>query len=233
MAVAGVTSAVVLSPFIVTSPPTAVPGFVVASGCLEALYVLALSAAYRRGDLSLTYPIGRGTAPFLATIIGWIALGQRPALVAALGAMGLGAGLVVLALDARRTRSLEAVAFALLVGVTIASYSVVDGRAVHQTSPLGYIGVSFALQGLIVAAVVRFDRDRLRAALKPGVQISLGSMGAYVMVLYAFRLAPVGRVATLREISVLIAILLANERASKHRWLGAAMCVTGAILAAL
>jgi drug/metabolite transporter (DMT)-like permease len=80
--------------------------------------------------------------------------------------------------------------------------------------------------------VTRFDAARLRAAIRPGALIGLGSLAAYLLVLFAFRLAPVGRVATLRETSVLLAILLSRERPGVATWAGAALCVVGAVLAA-
>jgi len=88
------------------------------------------------------------------------------------------------------------------------------------------------LQGVLTTAVTRFDAARLRAALRPGALIGLGSLAAYLLVLFAFRLAPVGRVATLRETSVLLAILLSREQPRAATWAGAALCVVGALLAA-
>jgi drug/metabolite transporter (DMT)-like permease len=88
------------------------------------------------------------------------------------------------------------------------------------------------LQGALTTAATRFDAARLRAALHHGALIGLGSLAAYLLVLFAFRLAPVGRVATLRETSVLVAILLSRERPGTATWAGAALCVVGAVLAA-
>jgi hypothetical protein len=103
MAVAGLVAGAVLLPFTLAAPATAVLGLVLLTGILESAYGLALAAAYARGDLSLTYPLGRGTAPLLATA--W-------------------------------ARGLPAAGFAVLVGVVIASYSVVDARAVQEVSPV-------------------------------------------------------------------------------------------------
>jgi len=232
MAVAGLVAGAVLLPFTVAAPPTAVLGLVLLTGILESAYGLALAAAYARGDLSLTYPLGRGTAPLLATVGAWIVLSQRPTAAPVLGALLLGGGLGLLGLEAHRARALPAAGFALLVGVVIASYSVVDARAVQEVSPVPYLGAAMLLQGALTTAVIRFDAARLRAALRPGTLIGLGSLAAYLLVLFAFRLAPVGRVATLRETSVLLAILLSREQPSGATWAGAALCVVGALLAA-
>ena len=232
MAVAGLVAGAVLLPFTVAAPPTAVLGLVLLTGILESAYGLALAAAYARGDLSLTYPLGRGTSPLLATVGAWIVLSQRPTAAAVLGALLLGGGLGLLGLEAHWARALPAAGFAVLVGVVIASYSVVDARAVQEVSPVPYLGAAMLLQGALTTAVIRFDAARLRAALRPGTLIGLGSLAAYLLVLFAFRLAPVGRVATLRETSVLLAILLSRERPGAATWAGAALCVVGAVLAA-
>ena len=232
MAVAGLVAGAVLLPFTVAAPPTAVLGLVLLTGILESAYGLALAAAYARGDLSLTYPLGRGTAPLLATVGAWIVLSQRPTAAAVLGALLLGGGLGLLGLEAHRARALSAAGFAVLVGVVIASYSVVDARAVQEVSPVPYLGAAMLLQGALTTAVIRFDAARLRAALRPGTLIGLGSLAAYLLVLFAFRLAPVGRVATLRETSVLLAILLSREQPGVATWVAAALCMVGAVLAA-
>ena len=232
MAIAGMGGGLALTPFLVTDPPGEVLHLAVLSGIAETAYVLALSAAYGRGTLSLAYPVGRGTAPLLTTLGGWLLLSERPAALALAGAVALGGGLSLLGLEARRSGSLDALGFALLVGVTITAYSLIDARAVRETSPPGYLAVSFWVQGVLTWAAARFDVGRLRAALRPGALIAAGTTGAYLLVLFAFRLAPVGRVATLREVAVLLGILASRERPRASTWVGAALCVAGAVLVA-
>jgi drug/metabolite transporter (DMT)-like permease len=207
-------------------------GLVVASAAAESLYGLALAAAYRRGELSLTYPVARGIAPVLVTVGGWVLLSQRPTPLSLAGALALGAGLFLLAQAGRRAGRIVAVGFAALTGVAIATYSVIDAKAVQTADPLAYLGLVLLLEGISLAAVVRFDLGRLRRSLRPGVGIAVGSVGAYLLVLLAFRLAQAGRVATLREVSVLLGILLSGERPGARTWIGTALVVAGAILAA-
>jgi drug/metabolite transporter (DMT)-like permease len=233
MAVAGIGGGLALVPFLLADPPTEVLHLAVLSGVAETAYVLALAAAYGRGALSLAYPVGRGTAPLLTTLGGWLLLSEPPGPLGLLGAAILGGGLVLLGLEARRSGSLDALGFAVLVGLTITAYSLIDAGAVRRTSPPGYLCVSFLVQGVLTAAAVRFHPGRLRAALRPGALIAVGTTGAYLLVLFAFRLAPVGRVATLRETSVLLGILASRERPGPRIWVGAALCVAGAILVAV
>jgi drug/metabolite transporter (DMT)-like permease len=233
IAVAGIVSGAMLFPFVLVDPPVEVVGWIAVSTAAEIVYGLSLAAAYRRGDLSLTYPVGRGLAPVLATIGAWVALGERPPAIALLGAVCMAVGLALLGWEARRARSLEAFAFALLVAVTVAIYSVVDADAVTMTGPLGYLAFPLFLSGVAEGAMIRFDRSRLRAAIRPGFVVGLGSCVAYGLVLFAFRLSPVGPVTTLREVSVLIAVGLAAERVTLRRWVGVGACLVGAILAAV
>jgi drug/metabolite transporter (DMT)-like permease len=233
MAVAGLLGGAILLPFAIADPPTEVAGLVVLTGFAEAAYALALSAAYARGSLSLAYPVGRGTAPLLATIGAFVVLSQRPGAAGVLGASLLAVGLLLLGLEARRSDMLPALGFALLVGVTIATYSVIDAKAVGETGPLGYLSLGLLIQGVLLSAILRFDRPRLRAALRPGALIALGVIAAYGMVLFAFRLADVNAVTTLRETSVLMGLLLAREHPTARTWAGAALVVAGAVLAAL
>jgi drug/metabolite transporter (DMT)-like permease len=120
----------------------------------------------------------------------------------------------------------------MLTGVTIAAYSVVDAGAVRQVSPAGYLGAVLGVQGLFLTLLVRGDRGRLRGGLRSGILIGIGSVAAYVLVLYAFQLAPAGRVATLREASVLVGIALSGEHPRPIVWAGAVLVLMGALLAA-
>jgi drug/metabolite transporter (DMT)-like permease len=142
-------------------------------------------------------------------------------------------GLLLLGLEARRSDMLPALGFALVVGFTIATYSVIDAAAVRETAPLGYLSIGLLIQGVLLSAIVGFERPRLKAAVRPGAVIALGVIAAYGMVLFAFRLADVNAVTTLRETSVLFGLLLAREHPTARTWAGAALVVAGAVLAAL
>jgi drug/metabolite transporter (DMT)-like permease len=233
VAVSGLAGGLLLLPFTIATPPAGVWFLVLLSGTAEAAYGLLLSEAYRRGQLSVTYPIGRGTAPFLVTLGAIFALAERPPAGALAGAVLLGAGLAVLAVTGRRSGSGPAVLFALMTGAAIATYSVIDARAVRQVNPLGYLGPCLLVQGLWVTIWLRGDRHRLRSAVGPGLRIAVGSLAAYLLVLFAFRRARAGGVATVREVSVLLGILLSGDRPGRRVWAGAALVVAGALAAAI
>ena len=232
MAVAGVVVGVALLPAVIVWPPWRALPFVIASAAAHVAYALGLSAAYRRGALSVAYPLGRGVAPLLVSLGGWFLLAEPLTTGALVGAGSLAVGLGLIAVSGGRTGQGAAVVFALLTGITIAAYSVVDAAAVRRVSPVGYLGAVLGMQGLLLTLLLRGNRARLRQGLRSGVLIALGSVGAYLLVLYAFQLAPAGRVSTLREASVLIGIVLSGERPAPPVWGGAVLVLVGALLAA-
>ena len=103
-----------------------------ASAILHVAYFLALQRGYQLGDLSVVYPIARGTGPLLTTIAAVILLGERPSAIALLGAALIALGVFALAKPDRQTaaHARSAIAFGLLTGVLIAAYTICDKRAV-------------------------------------------------------------------------------------------------------
>jgi drug/metabolite transporter (DMT)-like permease len=232
MSVAGLVVGVMLLPAVLVSPPWRALPFVIASAMAHVAYALGLSAAYRRGALSVAYPLGRGVAPLLVTLGGWLVLSERPDVGALIGAISLAAGLALIAVAGGRAGQGAAVGFALLTGLTIAAYSVVDAGAVREVSPVGYLGAVLGIQGVLLTLLIRGNRIRLRRGLRSGALIAVGSVGAYLLVLFAFQMAPAGRVSTLREASVLVGLALSGERPSRPIWIGAVLVLAGALLAA-
>jgi hypothetical protein len=233
MAVSGLAIFVILLPATLVWSPWHVAWVIPLSAAAETVYASTLAAAYGRGALSFAYPVGRGTAPLFVTLGGWALLHERPTVLAVTGALALGLGLTLLATAGTRQGSGPAVALALVTGVAIATYSVIDAYAVRRVQPLGYLGPVLGLEGFLLFAAMRFDVGRLRAAAGTGVRIAAGSTTAYMLVLLAFRRSGAGPVATVREVSVLLGIWLSRERPGVWAWVGGALCVAGAVLAAI
>lgn len=232
--VAGLVAGIALLPAIILTPPWQVWPLIVLSALAECAYALCLTTAYRLGALSLVYPLARGAAPLLVTLGGWLLLSQQPTPWALAGAAALALGLSSVALAGKRQGGQgAAIGFALLTGVFIATYATIDAGAVRQVNPVSYLGAVIGLQGIVLVGVLRGDLARLRRAVWPGIKIAIGSTAAYLLVLLAFQRANAGPVATLREVSVLIGVLLAREQKGWRVWLGAALVALGAILTAL
>ncbi len=145
----------------------------IGSGLLEAVYFALLSAAYARGDLSLVYPIARGTAPVVAVFVGIVFLGERLGLQGTIGVALLLAGILSLprpwavirdrASMPRRTR--EAVWLAVATGVAIATYSAVDLTGVRLIPPWLYATLIWAFTAaFLLAGIAVADRRWRRSA---------------------------------------------------------------------
>ena len=229
-AVGAAVGAVLLMPATIAAPPVRVWPSALASGVAEAAYFACLAAAYRRGELSFTYPVARGIAPVLITLGGAAVLGQPLNVARICGTLALGIGLVVISQAGLARGRGAALAFAALTGVTIAVYSVIDAGAVRSAGAVGYLGAVTAVQAVILLGAVRLDRERLRASARAGAGIGVGSVAAYLLVLLAYQRAPASPVATLRELSILLGILIAGDRPGKRVWAGGTLCVLGAVL---
>jgi drug/metabolite transporter (DMT)-like permease len=217
-------------------------GFMAGSGGLHCLYFTLLQRAYATGDLSVVYPLARGTGPMLATIGAIVILGERPSALALAGA-----GIVVLAvfsLAGRPSKILAAGgAFAILTGVAIASYTLWDSHAVGPVggNPLLYYYGTNLVNGALLSVWALRERDRVRPVWRSSrrgiVGVALFSPLAYVLVLYALAHAPVSHVAPARELSIVIATLLGTtvlaESDRRRRLFGSAGIVLGVVCLAL
>jgi drug/metabolite transporter (DMT)-like permease len=213
------------------------------SGIIEAAYFVSLSAAYRRGDLSVVYPVARGVAPLIAVAIGLLLLGETLAPPGWLGVACLLIGVILVSrpwLALSETGADAALGFALLTGVTIAAYSAVDRVGVQLMSPIAYGVVLFTVAaGLLAGWVAFFSRplDTGRdASWTRSAVAGIMAVLAYVLVLVALSIAPLVVVAPLRESAIVLvtgwgAIRLAEatSRADTIRRIGAAILLVGGI----
>ena len=220
------------------------------SAILEALYYWTLAQAYRYGDLSLVYPIARGTAPILVPLLAAVFLGERLSAAAAGGI-----GLVVLGTVVINTRSLGrpslgaireivnqlGTRYALLTGLVIAAYSSLDKYGVSLVRPLLYGYLLFLGLTLTLLPLVLRQRQALASEwrLHRGSIVIVGVLApsSYLLVLLALTLAPVSYVAAAREVSVVLAALLGalvlHEVYGRQRLLGSTCIAAGLMLLVL
>ncbi|MBX3605324.1 MAG: EamA family transporter [Piscinibacter sp.] len=228
--------------------PAGLP-FIAASLVIHVGYYITLAGAYRHGDLGLTYPIMRGSAPLLVALGSAPFLGEAPSAAAWAGvlAITLGVALVGLAHPGETLHHRRALGFAFANATIIAIYTLVDGQGVRREVEAGgqamrYVLLLFVLDGLPYPLLVAWQRGRAgRPALLAHVQrrwalATLGgaaSIGSYGIALWAMTRAPVASVAALRETSVLFATLLGTwllkERFGGRRLLGTVVIVAGVI----
>jgi drug/metabolite transporter (DMT)-like permease len=215
----------------------AVAPYVAASAALEGVYFTLLVVAYRRRELSVVYPVARGSAPLLV-LLGTAVVLARHVSVGAAGGVCLVAVGVVLVRGVRR--GAEGVLVALAIGCAIAGYTLVDKDGLRHAAAIPYLELVMAPVGLVAVPVVAARRGAraLRAELGPAaVLTAAASFGAYALVLAALRLAPAPEVAAVRETSVVLTALLAaaflRERVGVERLAGAAAVAGGVALIAL
>jgi len=219
-----------------------VAGLAATSAMLELTYLFLLSAAYRRGELSVVYPIARGSAPLLAVLVGIGVLGERLATHQLVGVALLLAGILAVTLPQASGR---ATLPALLTGVAIAAYSAVDRVGVRLAAPwlYGWLLVVLLAAGIVVARWVgaRFTRHAAAAApigWRQGTLIGLFMWGGYLLVLVALSIAPLSVVAPVREVAVVAVAVwgvwkLHEREAAALKLSGAVATVVGVALVAL
>jgi drug/metabolite transporter (DMT)-like permease len=181
-------------------------GFMVGSGVLHALYFTSLQRAYAIGDLSVVYPLARGTGPVLSVAAAVFVLGERPGGLALAGGL-LIAGAVLLLAGGGRTPGRGA---AVLTGVFIAAYTVWDAhavRALHQP-PVTYFWGGQVIQAALLTPFGWRARHGLRSDRWRVLGIAVLSPLSYVLVLAALTRAPVSLVAPAREGSVVLGAFL-------------------------
>lgn len=216
-------------------------GWVGASACLHIGYFVSLQRAYGLGDLSLVYPLARGSGPALATILAIVVLAERPG-PWALAGVALVTGAAFGLAGGGAPGSARVVRAGLTTGAFIAAYSVWDASAVARAGidPLAFAWLSEVVRAALLTPVALARRAELRRVVRdvPSAVVGVGflSPAAYLLVLIAFTRAPVSQVAPLREISMVIAVLLGSgllrEGNVRRRLTAAAAMVVGAALLA-
>ncbi|NNC42597.1 MAG: EamA family transporter [Acidimicrobiia bacterium] len=230
-----VAAALVMSPLVVLNPiPARILPFVALSAAVHTLYISSLVAAYERGELSLVYPVARGTAPLIVTIAAATLLDDIPS------AGGIAAILLVVIgiLWLARGTNTNGLGWALVTAVTIASYTLIDGASVRTLdTAVGYTGAVFIGNAILLTPTVLVRRGfasiRQILIVEGGRNLLGGaaSAAAYVLVLVAARLAPLGLVSAFRETSVVIGALagwlVLSEPDGLRRLRGASLVAVG------
>ncbi len=239
---------------VVGLPPAAAWPWLATSITIHIGYYIALSGAYRHGDLSVTYPIMRGLAPVLVALASAPVIGESLPLAGWMAVIGVSLGVLLLGFASAPVganglprSNAKAIRFALANAALIAAYTVADGLGIRATvahggTALQYVAAIFLVDGLPFMALVLWQRG---AAGRPAAYAlmrqrapmlfigTLASIGSYAIALWAMTRAPIAAVAALRESSVLFAALIGmrwlGERFGMQRALGTALVVGGVV----
>ncbi len=195
--------------------------WLLASALIHVVYFTLVARAYRGGDLGLTYPLMRGTAPVLTALAAALLLAEAPSPGGWLGIALVCAGVLLLAGGTWRSGSGHAAGLAALANAgVIALYTVVDGQGVRLAGhALSYTAWVFVLTAVCMLATAAWRRGPAQLRPAPGawraaVLGGAGTLAAYSLVLWAMTQAPIATVAALRETSIVFAMLIGGL------WLG-------------
>ena len=217
-------------------------GLMAGSAALHTAYFVLLNQGYRAGDLSLVYPLARGTGPLLSSVAAIVFLGERPSAIALVGALLIVGGALVLTTNVSQLRYggvRDAIFYALITGFFIAAYTLWDKQAVShfRLAPLVLDwGANVGRALLLTPLAVKYSdqtvlewREHKYEAIACAVLIPL----AYILVLTAMQFTPVSYVAPAREISILIGtamgVRLLGEGDVPRRLAGACAMVLGVV----
>jgi drug/metabolite transporter (DMT)-like permease len=215
VAMGGGVIAAVLLIFLPPPAPASWP-FLLGTTIIHVIYFQTTIAAYRHGDLTLTYPIARGMAPALASVLALFFLAESPSVIgwAGIGAIVLGAMMVASEGFAMDKRGRMAVLFALAAAAATACYTLADGQGArlseHALSFTSWLMVLMAGTNMIAMRFM-FGGDVIVRAVKRlplGLVGGAASFGSYAVALWAMTQAPIALVAALRETSIAFAVLL-------------------------
>lgn len=202
-------------------------------------YSLTLQAGYRVSDLSLVYPLARGTGPLMSFVLAAWLLGERVTWQSIAGVALIVSGIVLVSgMLSREHRAPGAgILFGLGTGMFTASYTINDGYAVKvlMISPFIVDYAGNLMRVLVLAPRAWLDRARVREEAReyarPVAIVSLLGPLGYVLVLFAMQIAPISHVAPARELSTLIGTYfgarLLQEKAAPSRLIGAVCIVAG------
>jgi len=188
--------------------------FILCSLVVHVGYYFALAGAYKHGDLGLTYPLMRGTAPMLVALASFGLIGEELTPLAWVGVACICGGVLLLGFSKAWWDHREAIVFALTNAVLIAIYTVIDAKGARNSGHVAqYVCMLFALDGWPFALIVFWQRKGqvwpyVRTRWPVAMGGAFASIGSYAIALWAMTVAPVAMVAALRETSVFFAALM-------------------------
>lgn len=219
--------------------------YLLTSTLFQVCYVFLLAAAYSNGDMSLAYPLMRGTPPLLVALVAGPLIGEQLSPMQWLAIILICCGVMTMAADhllktttGQPTKRI--IVIALINALFIAGYTLVDGVGIRLSGqPLSYILWAFLCNSipLVVWGVWRY-RGQLAGQVKAHGAVALlggaGTLGSYGLALWAMTMAPVAMVSALRETSIVFGMVLSffllREAISRTRLAGAFLIISGTVL---
>lgn len=222
--------------------------FIVGSSVLHSVYFILLNKGYSVGNLSIIYPLARGTGPLFSTIIAVVILKESASLGAIIGIFLIILGILsitgnpTLILSSNREKD-NSLTYAFLCGLAIASYTIFDKIAVSRLMlpPILLDWLSNLGRVLLLTPYALGRKDQLKELMlnhkKEAFTVAILSPLSYILVLTAMVTIPVYYVAPIRELSILIGTFLGvkflSENLTKIKLVGICLMTIGIITLSL
>ena len=222
--------------------------YIIASVFIHQGYQWFLLTAYRHGDYTRVYPIARGTGPVVVTIVSLLFFGVVLSNYELLGIIVISIGILSISTQDRHSffpwiarKNARAISFALLTGLFIGGYSMVDGYGARASfSPLSFMGWLFVVNALIFLILLKImnQADVVKRVFSEAKLLfwfgGTISYIVYAIVVWGFTQAPIPLVSALRETSVIIALLIGTiflkERLTIFKTLSILIIFLGVVL---
>ena len=186
---------------------------IIATGLIHSVYFRLLAAAYELGEISLVYPIARGSGIALTGILASFLFKENFTLLGSVGIGLISAGIIFLSVAAdKKENDAKSIMLALSIGSAIVAYSLIDKMGVRYTNPVVYIWSMFLIPAISLTPIVvrRYYSTLGRIArqyIGYAVIIGVGSTSTYLMILFAFTRGRVGYIVAVRELAVVLGAL--------------------------
>jgi uncharacterized membrane protein len=214
--------------------------YVIATGLIHAAYFYYIGKSYEQGAISTVYPVARGAGVCGTAVVAVLLLSEKISVMGGAGILFVCIGILTMGLRESGTpEGKQAFRHALIVGVLITGYSIVDKVGVSLMNPVLYIWALFSIAAICLAPVVFLTEPAtLREVWKEMKWecgfIGLGSMATYLLVLYAFRLGNVSYAVAVREFSIVVGVALGvaflGEKLTMRKLAGITAITVGIIL---
>jgi len=189
-------------------------GYMIATGVVHAIYFLLLAQAYAHGGISHVYPVARGSGVGLTGILAWLLLKEDISVIGAVGIALILTGVVCMGNPFfRKEENSRGFRLALGVGLTIVAYSLIDKMGVNEVNPLLYIWAMFFISAVLLWPFILWRHggttlETLKKNKGSILTIGAGSIGTYLLILFAFTMGPVSYIVAIREFAVVIGAVL-------------------------
>jgi drug/metabolite transporter (DMT)-like permease len=221
--------------------------FSLSSSVLHLGYFIVLQKGYRSADLSVVYPLARGSAPLVSFIAAILFLHEKLKLSSVAGLLLIIAGvLIITRLSFKKENNnkiMTGITYGVLTGLFIALYTFNDAVAIkkYAVSPLILTLATNLFSAVFLLPFVVPQKDELKREIKVHkwiiIAIALLSPAAYILVLEALKYAPLTVVAPAREISILLGVFMGsrvfNEEDGKRRLIASVLILGGIIALSL